>query len=318
MTRRRPWVIASAGAVTAGVAAFLAVGHLLVMRSNRPIASPPPHLHPERVVIPSPSGERLAAWLFIPASPRAAVLVLHGVRANRSDMVGRAELLFNAGFAVLTPDLQAHGESSGRRITYGHLEARDAEGAVAYLRQRFPRLRIGGIGVSLGGAALVLAGTRLDADALVLEAVFPTITDALDNRLRIRLGPLADLLTPLLMTQLEPRLGVTADALRPIVAIRDVRCPILIVSGTDDVHTTVSQTKALFAAANPPKELWLVPGAAHVDLIRHDPRGYADHVLGFLDRHLGEVLSNGTLSPPVPAPIPTPPFRNGVYSREAM
>jgi len=69
-------------------------------------------------------------------------------------------------------------------------------------------------------------------------------------------------------------------------AIRSMRCPVLIVSGTRDVHTTVAQTQALFAAANPPRDLWLVPRAAHVDLARHDPRGYAEHVVGFLERSL--------------------------------
>ena len=58
-------------------------------------------------------------------------------------------------------------------------------------------------------------------------------------------------------------------------------------AGTADQHTTEAQTRALFAAANEPKELWLVPGASHDDLFRHDRRGYSDHVLSFLRRHLG-------------------------------
>lgn len=201
-------------------------------------------------------------------------------------MLARAELLRNAGSAVLTPDLQAHGESTGTRITYGHRESQDVEAAVKYLRERFPRLRIGAVGVSLGGAALTLAGGRAKVDAAVLEAVFPSIAEALDNRIRSRVGFLADLLSPLLLIQLEPRLGVRTEDLRPMDAIRSLRCPVLVVSGTEDTHTTAAQTRRLFAAANPPKELWLVPGAAHVDLFRYDPRGYAEHVLGFLDRNL--------------------------------
>ena len=267
------------------------VGSILVARSNRKVSPPPAHLRAEPVTITSPSGETLAGWVFVPASPRAAVVVLHGVRANRSDMLARAELLWSDGFAVLTPDLQAHGESTGKHITYGHRESQDVEVSVRYLRQRFPGLRVGGIGVSLGGAALVLAGGRVEVDAAVLEAVYPTIAEALDNRIRSRVGPLADLLSPLLLAQLEPRLGVRASDLSPVDAIRSMRCPVLIISGTRDVHTTAAQTQALFAAANAPKELWLVPGAAHVDLIRYDPRGYEDHVLGFLVRHLTEPPS---------------------------
>lgn len=273
------------------VGIVLGVGSILVAPSHRKVLPPPTHLNGESVTLTSLSGERLAGWVFVPTSPRAAVVVLHGVRANRSDMLARAELLWNDGFAVLAPDLQAHGESTGTHITYGHRESQDVEAAVRYLRRRFPALRVGGIGVSLGGAALALAGRRVNVDAAVLEAVYPSIAEALDNRIRSRVGPLAGFLSPLLLVQLEPRLGVKADDLRPVDAIRSMRCPILIINGTKDVHTTVAQTEALFAAANAPKELWLVPGATHVDLARYDPRGYEDHVLGFLERHLSEATA---------------------------
>ena len=39
-------------------------------------------------------------------------------------------------------------------------------------------------------------------------------------------------------------------------------------------------------AASEPKELWLVPGAAHIDLLGYDPAGYRLHVLLFLEQHL--------------------------------
>jgi pimeloyl-ACP methyl ester carboxylesterase len=76
-------------------------------------------------------------------------------------------LLHAHGFAVLLFDFQAHGESPGRRITFGHLEAMDAAAALDFLEQRLPRERVGAIGASLGGAAAVLADPPLRVDALV-------------------------------------------------------------------------------------------------------------------------------------------------------
>ena len=102
----------------------------------------------------------------------------------------------------------------------------------------------------------------------------------------MRVGALSRVLAPLLLLQLKPLLGVGVDELRPIESIRQLHCPVLILSGTADRHTTEAQTRALFAAANEPKELWLVQGASHDDLFRFDKSGYAAHVLGFLDRHL--------------------------------
>jgi alpha/beta superfamily hydrolase len=56
-------------------------------------------------------------------------------------MLPRAELLWRAGYVVLMPDLQAHGQSTGDRISFGYLEARDAQACLRYLRERFPGLR---------------------------------------------------------------------------------------------------------------------------------------------------------------------------------
>ena len=273
-------------ALTIGAVLAFAVGSELTAASHQVIPAPPDFLPVQPVTLSSPSGATLRAWLLVPEAPKAAVALLHGVHANRRPMLPRAELLWRAGYVVLMPDLQAHGESTGDRITFGYLEARDAQACLRYLREHFPGLRVGGVGVSLGGAALVLAGPAAGSEADVLEAVFPTIAEATDNRLAMRVGALSRVLAPLLLLQLKPLLGVGVDELRPVESIRQLHCPVLILSGTADRHTTEAQTRALFAAANEPKELWLVQGASHDDLFRFDKSGYAAHVLGFLDRHL--------------------------------
>jgi uncharacterized protein len=241
----------------------------------------------ETVRLESPSGRRLVAWLTIPPSPRGAAVLLHGLRADRREMVGRGRLLYSAGYAVLMPDLQAHGESEGDRITFGHLESQDAIGSVAYMRQRFPGLPVVGLGLSLGGAAFALAGNRTHASALVLEAAFPTIEQAVRNRVGRRLGPGRDLATDLLLLQLRPLLGIGPEQLRPVERIGQTGCPVLVISGAEDPLTTEAQTRELFAAAPTPRALWLVPGASHQDLLRYAPDTYRSRVLDFLSRHVG-------------------------------
>jgi fermentation-respiration switch protein FrsA (DUF1100 family) len=51
-----------------------------------------------------------------------------------------------------------------------------------------------------------------------------------------------------------------------------------------DEHTTPAETWALFAKAPEPRQLWMVPGAAHVDLYRVAPEEYRRRVLAFLER----------------------------------
>jgi fermentation-respiration switch protein FrsA (DUF1100 family) len=208
------------------------------------------------------------------------------MHADRATVLNRARFLRQLGFAVLLPDLQAHGESTGERVTLGHLEALDAISCGEYLRWRFADLPMAAIGVSLGGAALSYAGGAIPLEAAVLEAVYPTVAEAVENRVAMRAGPLAPILSPLLLLQLQPRLGVASQDLRPVDAIRDLPYAVFIVAGTADLHTTESQTRALFAAAREPKELWLVEGAAHVDLLRFDSPSYRARVSDFLERHV--------------------------------
>jgi len=202
-------------------------------------------------------------------------------------MIARASFLHDAGYSVLLIDLPAHGESDGARITFGYREARGVEAAVAYLRKHFPAEPTAVVGASLGAAAFVLASISPPLDAAVLESLYPTLEQAVAHRLQIHLGAPGGYLTPLLLWQLPLRLGVTADELRPIAHLPSLRTPAMIIGGTEDRHTTAAETRALYAKAAAPKVLWLVEGAAHVDLHAHDPVGYEARVSSFLRAHLG-------------------------------
>jgi len=272
--------------------AVLAVGLLLSAPSRTMIGPPPADLPTAApITITSGSGSALQGW-WLPGQPGAgAVVLMHGVHANRLGLVRRARLLADRGTAVLLFDFQAHGESTGQRITFGKLEALDAAAAVRFVRERAPGERVGAVGISLGGAAALLGPVPLQVDVLVLESVYPTVDAALDNRLRAALGGVvgpvgAPVLAPLFKLLLPPILGVRTEELRPMDRIGEVRAPVLVASGTVDDRTTLAETHGLFARVQAAGEFWAVPGAGHVDLERFDPEGYRRVVLGFLDRHL--------------------------------
>ncbi len=298
----------AAGLLAAGVlggaglcAAVLAVGLKLSSPAPATIGPPPPGLPgAEAVEIASASGSVLHGWWVPGTVPGGgAVVLMHGVWENRLRMVPRARVLQQHGFSVLLFDLQAHGESPGRRITFGRVEGLDAAAAVRFVRSRVPGERVGAVGVSLGGAAAVLGPAPLPVDALVLESVYPDIEAALSNRLRAGLGGVAGrLFTPLLAPVFEwllpPILGVTPDQLRPIDHIGSATAPILVASGSVDDRTPLDEARALFDHAAEPKRFWAVPGAAHVDLERFGPDQYWSHILPFLaetlqNRAAGEV-----------------------------
>jgi fermentation-respiration switch protein FrsA (DUF1100 family) len=265
----------------------VAVGVLLSWPATGEIGPPPADLAAENVTITSGSGATLRGWFVAGQRGGGGVVLMHGVRANRLSMVERARMLHAAGFSVLLFDFQAHGESTGNRITFGELEAFDAAAAVAFARQRLPGEKIGAIGSSLGGAAALLGPSPLPVDALVLESVYPDIGAATANRIRAVLGwPVGAIvarpLTRLFELLLPPILGVAPAKLRPIDHMADVVAPVLIAGGTRDTRTTARETRVMFNRAHEPKLLWLVEGAGHVDLERYAPDAYRANVLTFL------------------------------------
>ena len=254
-----------------------------VPESVGPIPKYPPL---DRVSFASESGSTLHGWFGRREEQAGGIVLLHGIRANRNSMLGRARFLYDAGYSVLLFDFQAHGESVGEQITFGFVEALDARAAVAFLRQQLPDEPIAAIGSSLGGAACVLGSEPIDVDALVLEAVYPDIRQAIKNRLRLRFGRAGEWLAPLLTLQIKPRTGIDVEDLRPAASIAAIQAPLLIVAGELDERTTVADSQQLFEAAPEPKQLWVVPGARHANFHRYASTTYEETVLQFLQVYL--------------------------------
>ena len=283
MTRRALWALAAGAALLGGCAL---AGEVAVAPHPSRVGPPPDGLGAEAVEVPVPAGPPLAAW-YVPAELGApGVVLLHGITDSRLRLVGRARVLRDAGYAVLLVDLPGHGESPGRRVGYGWTERHAAAAAVGALRRLRPHTRVGVVGVSLGGAAAAFAGPALNADAVVLEMVFPTFRAAVGNRVRRFTGPLAPLLTPALVGQARARIGVPADSLRPVAAVARLGAPVFVIGGAEDPFTPPAETRALYDAAPAPKDLWIVEGGGHEDLLEVAPDAYRQRVVGFLDRHL--------------------------------
>ena len=236
----------------------------------------------------SASGSRIAGWLKRGTAGRGAVMLMHGIKGSRWQMLGRARLLADAGMSVLLFDFQAHGESRGEVITFGFLEARDARAAFDFLRRTVPGERIGVVGMSLGGAAAILAEPALEADAMVLEAVYGTFDEALANRMQMQAGVFAGVAFPLLKVQVKPRLGFDPNALRPSDSIRRSRAALLLIAGSVDRHATMAEMQRIFDNANNPKDLWVIEGATHTDFLRFTPDEYHRRVVPFLAERLSK------------------------------
>lgn len=147
-------------------------GSILSLPHQNNIGEPPDNLKAEKVLFPSKSGSNISGWFIPGKNNMGGILLLHGLKSNRLQMMKRAEFLNENGYSILMIDFQSHGESIGDGITFGYLEALDAEAAFTFLENKLPNNHIGVIGISLGGAAALLGQVAEKSKAIIIESVF--------------------------------------------------------------------------------------------------------------------------------------------------
>lgn len=262
------------------------VARKLVATSNMPVGQPPPSMELAAATLKAAGNHGdLGYWYRQLPTASATIILLHPAHGNRGAMLGRAQVLIQAGYSVLLADLRGHGTSPAELFTAGYEERHDVLALIDFVKNQHPAQQVAVIGWSFGGAAAVMAQSK-QLDAVVLESVYPSIEDAIRSRLDLRLGGLSMVAAPLLNWQLSQRLSIDLDDLRPIDHMADLGCPSLVLAGEDDRRTTLAASKHLFAAAREPKQFVSFPGAGHVDLFAFDRELYSSTVLAFLAQHL--------------------------------
>ena len=200
------------------------------------------------------AGQNIHAWWYPAASKDApAILYLHGVRWNLTGQLFRIEQLHALGFSVLAIDYRGFGKSHGDlpSETTVYEDARIAWERFQVL-QPDPQKRLI-YGHSLGGAVAIDLAAELGQQSpvpvrgLVIESTFTS---------------LADVATAVANTSLPVR-WLLSQKFDSIDKIADIRMPLLVVHGLDDRYVPPRFSQQLFAAAQEPKRLLLVPGASH-------------------------------------------------------
>ena len=240
----------------------------------------------EAVRFTTEDGVTLSGWL-IPAAreTRTAVIVLHGFSGHRLPELAAFVPWLHERHHVLQFDFRGHGESEGSLVTLGSHERRDVAAAVRFAESRGlgPTALFG---VSMGAAIAIVSAPDLPVAAVVADASFADLRHPVASRMRQLGYPLsgigARVVVGGVMLRARSRL---ADPIRAVARIAPRA--LLLIAPREDRLISWRQSLRLYEAAGEPKELVVVEGAGHAEAYAMDPQAYREHVLGFLERHLG-------------------------------
>lgn len=281
----RRWCRNRGVATPLAASAVVALGGPLLLASLQihriKVAQPVPANSGAPLTLRCADGVELAATFRAQAEPALAVVLCHGVGANRANVAPHAALLHRLGCHVLSFDFRGHGESGGHTVTFGAHETRDVAAAVAWLRGRADVRGVALVGISMGGATVLLAGAELQVAGVFAESAFAELREMSVARLR-GVPWLADALATAIGWAARAQPGVDIDAIAPRRTIVRIRpdCPVVLLHAGDDQVVPLAQGQAL--AAERRIDLEVFADAAHGLCMATDPLRYRGLLRQFL------------------------------------
>lgn len=262
---------------------------LLVRRTSGPthLAGGPAGRPFEDVSFVTRDGVKLSGSLGVNPAGRGTVVLVHGFKSSRVEMLDWASFLDRGGYSVLLYDGRGCGSSEGT-FGVGATEYQDIIAAIDLIQSHKAAGsdRIAVLGISLGAGDAILAAAQ-DQRIRAVVADSPWIDELVQlERMRtLSAGPFSIPLLPY-----EPALvdsligGRLEDAVPAAVVAKIAPRPLLLIHSLDDGNATtpVAGSERLFHFAGEPKDLWLVPNGGHVGAIQAHRAEYEDRVLAFL------------------------------------
>lgn len=237
-------------------------------------------------------GERLHAFYVRAARPTGkTAVIVHGYTDNAIRMFPIGYLYSRQlGYNILLPDLHAHGQSGGDAIRMGWLDRLDVQAWTVKAHSIFgDSTQIVVHGLSMGAAtAMMLSGEELPpyVKCFVEDCGYTSVWDEFGSELKQRFGLPAFPLLYITSQLCAWKYGWNFREASALEQVRKCTRPMLFIHGDADTFVPTWMVHPLYEAKPVPKELWLVPGAAHAVSYKENKAEYTQKVGAFVEKYI--------------------------------
>lgn len=241
----------------------------------------------EDVDFRSHDGVRLQGWWVGVSRRRPTIILLHGVKGNRTDMIRYALILRAARFNLLLFDGRHHGLSEGQHVTYGGHEVRDVEAAIEFLarEKKIDPQKIGLAGLSMGASiSLQTASFHPEIKGVWADSPFASL-QRVSKEVFQRYTKLPDqILKPLewsTFALVGLRGNFDTNQLNLLSLAPKIQCPVFLVHGDHDQLIPHQHSRDLYEALSVNRHLWIIAGATHTSCLRDGGKLYSTRMIEF-------------------------------------
>lgn len=224
-----------------------------------------------------------------PGRDNRLVICFHGYTGKgMSDFVGLSDYYLPRGYAMLLVDERAHGDSEGQYVGFGCLDREDALRWARYGEKLMgPGCRIWMHGISMGGAAVLMAGgleLPSSVKGIIADCAFTSAWDVFSHVLKnqYHLWP-----EPILWAadrMARKRAGYSLAQCNAAEEARRFRVPVLLIHGGEDSFVPCSMCREIYNNCPPGKrDILIVPGAGHAEAYYKAGDIYEEKLTQFLE-----------------------------------
>ena len=237
-------------------------------------------------------GKQLHAYYVAASRPTSkTAVIVHGYTDNAIRIM-QIGYMYNhdLNYNILLPDLQNHGLSEGEAIQMGWKDRLDVLQWMEIANQIYgDSTRMVVHGISMGAATTMMVSgepQKQYVKCFVEDCGYTSVWDEFSQELKVQFS-LPEF--PLLHTAswlCKQKYGWSFKEASALEQVKKCTLPMFFIHGDADTYVPTWMVYPLYEAKPEPKELWIVPGAAHAVSYKENKEEYTAKVKAFVDKYI--------------------------------
>ena len=211
-------------------------------------------------------GVKLAGRYFDNNSS-CTIFLFHGYRSSGiHDFSCAVEMYYKMGFNIFLADQRAHGNSSGKLITFGVKESRDVVTWTELINEKFSPSQVVISGISMGATTVLLSlyhNLPKNVVGVIADCGFTSPADIIEKVGRDSYKINAHFFIPFLDAACKLLGGFSIRGISTVEAVQKTQLPILLIHGKKDNFVPCEMSEQTFSKCKDNCRIFLSEEAGH-------------------------------------------------------